>query len=58
MTIQVVLGAKLLKAADKAAWRQNQNRSALIRNVLKEHLGRLHTGVHWPAFAIVQYTVE
>ncbi len=40
-TIQVVLDAKLLKAADLAAKRQKVNRSALIRNALQEHLKRL-----------------
>jgi metal-responsive CopG/Arc/MetJ family transcriptional regulator len=42
-TIQVVLDAKLLKAADIAAKRQKVNRSALIRQALQEHLKRLHT---------------
>lgn len=41
-TIQVVLDAKLLKAADTAARRQKVNRSALIRQALQEHLKRLH----------------
>jgi metal-responsive CopG/Arc/MetJ family transcriptional regulator len=41
-TIQVVLDAKLLKAADSAAKRQKINRSALIRRALQEHLKRLH----------------
>jgi metal-responsive CopG/Arc/MetJ family transcriptional regulator len=41
-TIQVVLDAKLLKAADVAAKRQQVNRSALIRQALQEHLKRLH----------------
>ena len=41
-TIQVVLNAKLLKAADIAAKRQKVNRSALIRQALQEHLDRLH----------------
>jgi metal-responsive CopG/Arc/MetJ family transcriptional regulator len=40
-TIQVVLDAKLLKAADMAAKRQKTNRSALIRHALQEHLRRL-----------------
>jgi metal-responsive CopG/Arc/MetJ family transcriptional regulator len=40
-TIQVVLDAKLLKAADTAAKRQKVNRSQLIRQALREHLGRL-----------------
>ncbi|MEP7363207.1 MAG: CopG family transcriptional regulator [Acidobacteriota bacterium] len=41
-TIQVVIDAKLLKAADVAAKRQKVNRSALIRHALQEHLKRLH----------------
>jgi len=41
-TIQVVLDAKLLKAADVAAKRRKVNRSALIREALQEHLKRLH----------------
>ncbi len=40
-TIQVVLDAKLLKAADLAAKRQKVNRSALIRSALQEYLKRL-----------------
>ena len=37
-TIQVVLDKKLLVAADKAARRTKRNRSALIRDALREHL--------------------
>jgi metal-responsive CopG/Arc/MetJ family transcriptional regulator len=33
-----VLDRKLLQAADRAARRTKQNRSALIRNALREHL--------------------
>jgi metal-responsive CopG/Arc/MetJ family transcriptional regulator len=40
-TIQVVLDAKLLKAADLAAQKRKINRSALIRSALEEHLNRL-----------------
>jgi metal-responsive CopG/Arc/MetJ family transcriptional regulator len=40
-TIQVVLDAKLLRAADLAAKRQKVNRSALIRHALEQHLKRL-----------------
>ena len=40
-TIQVVLDSKLLKAANAAAKRQKVNRSALIRDALREHLKRL-----------------
>ena len=42
-TIQVVLDTKLLKAADAEAKRRKVNRSALIRDALREHLKRLHT---------------
>jgi metal-responsive CopG/Arc/MetJ family transcriptional regulator len=40
-TIQIVLDKKLLLAADEAARRTNRNRSALIRDALREHLERL-----------------
>lgn len=40
-TIQLVLDAPLLKAADLAAKRQKVNRSALIREALAQHLKRL-----------------
>lgn len=40
-TIQIVLDEKLLKAADRAARRMKRNRSALIRDALREHLRRL-----------------
>lgn len=39
--IRVFLHERLLKAADIAAKRQEQNRSALIRQALREHLKRL-----------------
>ena len=39
--IQVVIDAKLRKAADLAAKRRKMNRSALIRLALQEHLKRL-----------------
>jgi metal-responsive CopG/Arc/MetJ family transcriptional regulator len=42
-TIQVVLDKKLLQATDKAARRLKRNRSALVRDALKEHLRRLET---------------
>ncbi len=42
-TIQVVLDSALLKAADGAAKRARINRSALIRNALREHLASLRT---------------
>jgi metal-responsive CopG/Arc/MetJ family transcriptional regulator len=40
-TIQIVLDKKLLQAADQAARRMKQNRSALVREALREHLQRL-----------------
>ena len=40
-TIQVVLDSKLLRATDRAARRTKINRSALIRDALREHLKRL-----------------
>jgi metal-responsive CopG/Arc/MetJ family transcriptional regulator len=44
-TIQIVLDKKLLQAADKAARRTKQNRSALVRDALREHLRRLEIRV-------------
>ena len=41
VTIQVVLDPRLLSAADRAARRGRQNRSALIREALREHLRQL-----------------
>jgi len=40
-TIQVVLDQKLLRAADAAARKTKQNRSALIRDALRAHLRKL-----------------
>jgi metal-responsive CopG/Arc/MetJ family transcriptional regulator len=40
-TIQVVLDKKLLEAADRAALQTKRNRSALVRDALREHLRRL-----------------
>jgi metal-responsive CopG/Arc/MetJ family transcriptional regulator len=40
-TIQVVLDPKLLRATNQAARRTKLNRSALIRDALREHLRRL-----------------
>ena len=42
-TIQVVLGSALVRAADGAAKRARLNRSALIREALREYLKRLKT---------------
>ncbi|HEX4487371.1 MAG TPA: ribbon-helix-helix protein, CopG family [Terriglobales bacterium] len=39
--VQIVLDKKLLQAADQAAKRIRQNRSALVRDALREHLRRL-----------------
>ncbi len=40
-TIQIVVDKKLLHAADAAARRTKQNRSALVRDALRAHLLRL-----------------
>jgi len=40
-TIQVVLDKKLLQATDQAARRTRRNRSALVRDALRQHLRRL-----------------
>ena len=40
-TIQVVIDEPLLRAADRAARRQNMNRSSLMRSALREHLKTL-----------------
>jgi metal-responsive CopG/Arc/MetJ family transcriptional regulator len=39
--VQIVLDKKLLQAADQAAKRSKRNRSALVRDALREHLRRL-----------------
>jgi metal-responsive CopG/Arc/MetJ family transcriptional regulator len=36
--VQIVLDKKLLQAADQAAKRTKRNRSALVRDALREHL--------------------
>ena len=40
-TIQIVLEKELLQAADRAARQTKRNRSALVREALREHLQRL-----------------
>ena len=40
-TIQIVLDKRLLRATDQAARRTKRNRSALVRDALREHLRRL-----------------
>lgn len=40
-TIQVVLDKALLQATDQAAHRAKKNRSALVREALREHLKKL-----------------
>ena len=42
-TIQVVMEAELLRAADQAAKRLKVNRSAFIRQAMREHLRTLRT---------------
>jgi metal-responsive CopG/Arc/MetJ family transcriptional regulator len=39
--VQIVLDKQLLQAADQAAKRTRKNRSALVRDALREHLQRL-----------------
>jgi metal-responsive CopG/Arc/MetJ family transcriptional regulator len=39
--VQIVLDKKLLQAADQAVRRARSNRSALVRDALREHLHRL-----------------
>lgn len=39
--VQIVLDKKLLQAADQAAKSTRRNRSALVRDALREHLRRL-----------------
>ena len=40
-TVQIVIDKKLLQAADQAARRTKRNRSALMRDALREHLQHL-----------------
>ncbi len=42
-TVQIVLDKDLLQATDQAARQTKQNRSALVRDALREHLRRLET---------------
>ena len=39
--VQIVVDKRLLQAADQAAKRTKKNRSALVRDALREHLQRL-----------------
>jgi metal-responsive CopG/Arc/MetJ family transcriptional regulator len=39
--VQIVLDKKLLRATDEAAARTKRNRSALVRDALREHLRNL-----------------
>jgi metal-responsive CopG/Arc/MetJ family transcriptional regulator len=41
LTVQIVLDKELLQATDQAARRAKQNRSALVRDTLRQHLRRL-----------------
>ncbi len=43
--VQIVLDKKLLQAADQAARLTRRNRSALVRDALREHLRRLELRV-------------
>ena len=40
-TVQIVIDAELLKAADRAARQNKVNRSALVRDALREYLKKL-----------------
>jgi metal-responsive CopG/Arc/MetJ family transcriptional regulator len=40
-TVQIVLEKQLLRAADRAARRSKTSRSALVRDALREYLGRM-----------------
>jgi metal-responsive CopG/Arc/MetJ family transcriptional regulator len=40
-TIQIVLEKTLLQATDQAARKMKRNRSALVRDALREHIRRL-----------------
>ena len=40
-TVQIILDKELLQATDQAARRTKRNRSALVRDALREHLQRL-----------------
>ena len=44
-TVQIVLDKGLLQATDRAASRMKQNRSALVREALREHLKRLEMSI-------------
>ena len=49
-TVQIVLDKKLLQAADQAARRTKRNRSALVRDALREHLQRLEVRAREASF--------
>ena len=40
-TVQIVLDKKLLQATDRAARQTKRNRSALVRDALREHLRKI-----------------
>ncbi len=42
-TVHIVIDKKLLQATERAARRTKKNRSALVRDALREHLRRLET---------------
>ena len=41
-TVQIVLDKELLRATDRAAKRAKQNRSALVREALRDYLKKAH----------------
>jgi metal-responsive CopG/Arc/MetJ family transcriptional regulator len=48
-TVQIVLDKKLLQATDRAARRARRNRSALVRDALREHRDRQGYSAQAPA---------
>ena len=44
ITVKVVLDEKLLRATDEAARHSRRNRSALVRDALRNHLRTLEVG--------------
>jgi metal-responsive CopG/Arc/MetJ family transcriptional regulator len=42
-TVQIVLDERLLNATDKVVKRQHTNRSAVVRDALRDYLKHLHT---------------
>jgi len=45
-TVQIVLDKELLQATDRVAKQTKRNRSALVRDALREHLRRIEIRAH------------